>query len=223
MMQRLLTPLVCTQCGNEYFETGYWRDGEYCPTCSMELLQQEEERKKKIAREVLEISKKFNLDLGEYPGELPEEIRRKYNPRNAGRKPVKWENALCELLVDRAAEGKTEAEFAAEMHVSQAMVQHWTEVHPRFKAAREVANELRQAWFENHYRLGMLGKIPCNASMMIRIGAARYGLNEKTESIISSGGGEIPVVKLVERDIGFPSETLNPTAEQVADAEKKVG
>ena len=227
MYQRLLMPLKCTACKNEYYETGYWHDGELCPACSTNLLRQEDERKKEVAREVAKISEKYGLDLGEYPGELPEEIRQKFNPRNAGRKPVKWEDALCELLVDRAAEGKVEAEFAAEMHVSQAMIQHWTEVHPRFKAAREVANQLREAWFEKHYRLGMLGKIEVVPSMMIRLGAARYGLSDKSETTLTGPKGEIPVVKMVERDSSFPSETLEPTAEQAAAAaaemEKKVG
>ena len=81
-----------------------------------------------------------------------------------------------------------------------------------------MANEIRQAHFEAHYRLAMLAKINCVPSMMIRLGAARYGLNDAQETTHKGGGGEIPVVKIVERDAGFPSEKLPPTKEQQAAA-----
>ena len=218
MMQRLLTPLACGCCGNDYYETGYWRDGELCLSCSANARRQEEDRKKELLQRAAEISEKHGLDLDQYPPELPEDLRRELNPRNAGRKAVKYCDEYGELLIEDASEGKTEAEFAAKIRVTQSLLQHWTARHPRFKKAREIANEVREAWFEKYFRLGMTGKLPCNASMMIRYGSAKYGWREKSDTVVGGGGGEIPVVKVVERDAGFPAQTLEPTKEQAAAA-----
>jgi len=215
VFQRLLVPITCKNCDSSYSETGYWQDALYCPACSMTMRRQEEERKKELVRKAAEIAEKHGLDFDQYPNEIPEEIRRELNPKNAGRKSVKYNSAYCELLVEQAAEGKTEAEFAAGIKVTQALLQYWTARHPNFKKARETASELREAWFYKHYRFGMLGKIPCVPSMMIRYGAAKYGWGDKSEQVLSGGGSEIPVVKIVERDASFPTETLDPTKEQI--------
>jgi hypothetical protein len=182
------------------------------------MRREEAERKKELLRHAAETSERLGLDLDRYSEYLPEELRRELNPRNAGRKAVKWDSAYCALLIERAEEGKTETEFAAELRVSQGLITHWTEVHPNFKQAREVANEQRKAWFMRTYRDAMLLKIGCQPGMMIRWGAAEHGMRDRSETALTGGGGEIPVVKIVERDAGFPSETLSPTAEQAAGA-----
>ena len=218
MYQRLLTPLKCSVCSNDYYETGYWRDGEMCPACSINKRQQEEDKKADLKKKAAQIQEEYGLDFSQYPENLEAGVRELLNPRNAGRKPSKFQIEYCELLVEQAAEGKSESEFAADIQVSQSLLTEWTAKHPRFKVAREVANEVREAWFEKHFRLGMLGKIPVNASMMIRYAAAKLGWKEKSESEVKGSGGEIPVVKIVERDAGFPSETLKPSAELIAEA-----
>jgi len=215
MMQRLLYPRTCEDCGAEYKEVGYWGDGHYCLSCSLTMRRREDERKKDLARHAAEIAEKYGLDLDVYAEELPIEIRKIINPKNAGRKAVKWNSSYCELLVGSAAEGKSEAEFAAEVNIAQSLIQAWTEAHPKFKQARETANELRMAYFERTFRDAMLGSIPCVPSMMIRYMAAKYGWGDKNESVVSAGSGEIPVVKIVERDAAFPEETLEPSKEQV--------
>jgi len=209
--------VVCEICGNEYWETGYWRDGELCPGCSMNERRREEERKKDLAERAAEAAKTFGLDFSKWPDDLPEEVRRELNPLNAGRKAVKWDKAYCELLIERANEGKSEAEFAAEIGVSQGLIQYWTEKHPNFKQAREIANECRNAWLERMIRDAALGKIPSQPSLLIRMAAVKMNWGEKSE-ITTGTGGEIPVVRLPVADAGFPSETLEPSKEQVAEA-----
>jgi ribosomal protein S9 len=216
MMQRRLLPVVCEICGNEYWETGYWRDGELCPACSLSEKRQEGERKKELARRAAEAAEKYGLDLNMWPDELPEEVRRELNPLNAGRKSVKWENAYCELIIERANEGKSEAEFAVEIGVSQGLIQYWTEKHPNFKRAREIANDSRSAWIERYFRDAALGKVPCQPSMMNRLAAAKLGWGEKMETTTNTG--EIPVVRLPSVDAGFPAETLEPSKEKIAEA-----
>ena len=216
--QRLLTPLKCTVCANDYYETGYWRDGEMCPACSANKRRQDEKEKEELKIKAARIQEEYGLDFSKYPEDIDAGVREILNPRNAGRKPSKFQAEYCELLVEMAAEGKAESEFAAHIQVSQSLLAEWTGKHPRFKVAREVANEIREAWFEKNYRLGMLGKIPVNASMMIRYAAAKHGWKERSENEAKGPGGEIPVVKIVERDAGFPSETLAPSAEQAAEA-----
>jgi hypothetical protein len=63
----------------------------------------------------------------------------------------------------------------------------------------------------------MLAKIACNPSMMIRYAAAKLGWGDKSETAVTAKG-EIPVVKIVERDAGFPAETLEPSRELAAEA-----
>jgi hypothetical protein len=193
-------------------------DGQYCPECSGHLRWEDSERKKALANHAADIAVKYGLDLGAVPDELPEEVRKALNPRGSGRKPRKYHEAYGELLIEAASEGKSEAEFAAGAGISKGLLQKWTERHPRFRAAREIANEQREAWAERFFREGMAGRIPCNASMAIRYAAAKLGWGDKSESVISAGKGEIPVIRIVERDAGFPQETLAPDAGQMAEA-----
>jgi DNA-directed RNA polymerase subunit RPC12/RpoP len=214
----LLTPLNCVKCGRQYSETGYWRDEVLCPACSINERRLEDEKKEDLRRKAAEIQEKYGLDFSKYPEDLDAGVREMLNPRNAGRKARKFQAEYCELLVEMAGEGKQEVEFAARIKVSQSLLTEWTERHPRFKIAREVANEVRAAWLHKYYRLGMLGKIDVNASMMIRMAAHLLGMGDKSESAVKVSGGEIPVVKIVERDAGFPAETLEPSAGQAAEA-----
>jgi len=216
MSQILLTPIKCTLCKKEYCETGHWRDGIYCPVCSEKMKQKEDERKKEIKEKAAAIREKYGLDFSKYPDGLPEELKRELNPRNAGRKQVKYDNSFCELLIDAASEGKSEAEFAAEMKVSQSVIQYWTK-YPKFKEAREIANELRNAWLEKTFRYAMLKKIDSQPSLMLRLVSVKLGWGDKNETVVK-GTGEIPVLKIVEHDSSFPSETLPPTAEQMKEA-----
>jgi transcriptional regulator with XRE-family HTH domain len=214
----MLIPRKCQKCRKDYYEVNYWGDDRYCLRCSIDMRRLEEEEKKEIARNAAAIAEKYNLDLKQYADELPEEVRKYLNPKNAGRKAVAYRTEFCELLVDRAAEGKSEAEFAAEIGISQSLITHWTETRPRFKAAREAAAELRQAWLERFFRDAMTAKVPCVPSLLLRMVTVRLGWADKNETAIKGAGGEIPVVKIVERDAGFPAEKLEPTAEQLAEA-----
>ena len=224
MSQILLTPLTCSLCFEEYRETGHWHEGQYCPACSKKMKKKEAARKESILKRAAEIREKYGLDFSKYPDGLPEDVKRELNPRNAGRKQVKYDDSFCELLVEAAGEGKSEAEFAAELKVSQSVIQYWTK-HPKFKAARETANEIRNAWLEKHFRYAAFKKIDCQPSLLLRMAAVKLGWGEKTDTPPGGSGGEIPVVKIVERDAGFPSETQAPTAEQLAEAglDKKAG
>ena len=216
MIQWALIPQKCSCCGEEYYTFGYWGDNRYCLSCSIHMRREEEEEKKRLAKQAAGIAEEYGLDLDQYANELPEDVRRYLNPKNAGRKAVKYRPEFCELLVASAAEGKTEVEFAVQIGISQSLITYWTEKHPRFKQAREIANDHRQARFEKEYRDAMLCKIACVPSLLGRLAAAKWGWGEKGETAINTG--EIPVVKIVERDAGFPSEKVEPTAEQLAEA-----
>ena len=147
-MQYSLINFECENCGRRYNELGHWRDGQFCPLCSANLKQHEEDRKKELRKKAAEIRDKFGLDFDQYPSDLPEDVKQELNPKGAGRKMSKYCDEYCELIVEDASEGKSEAEFAARVKVTQAALLKWTETHPRFKAARERANELRNAWIE---------------------------------------------------------------------------
>ena len=216
MIQWALYPQVCTHCGNEYYTFNYWGDGRYCLPCSIHMRREEEENRRELAKQAADIAEKHGLDLDQYANELPEDVRRYLNPKNAGRKAVKYRPEFCEMLVAAAAEGKTEVEFAVQIGISQSLISHWTETHPRFKQAREIANDYRQARFEKEYRDAMLCRIDCVPTLMARAASAKWGWGDKSETVLVAG--EIPVVKIVERDAGFPSEQLEPTAGQLAEA-----
>ena len=217
MLQRMLMPLKCKNCGNDYYDAGYWGDNRYCLPCSIHMRRAEAEERKETAKKAAEVAEKYGLDLDQFENELPAEIRQHMNPKNAGRKSVKYRPEYCEMLIAQAAEGKSEAEFASGVGISQSLITHWTETRPRFKYAREIANEQRDAWLLNFYRNAMTTRVPCVPSLLLRMVTVKLGWGEKNETTVK-GGGEIPVVKIVERDAGFPSETLSPTAEQIAEA-----
>jgi len=218
MLQKMLMPLKCTKCKKDYYETGYLGDGRYCFECSMTVRREEEEKKKQLAKKAALIAKKYNLDLDQYANELPEDVRRYLNPKNAGRKEVKYRPEYCELLIDMASEGKSESEFAAAVGISQSLISYWTENNPRFKQAREIAAEQYSAWLQNFYRNAMTNNVPCQSSLLLRMVSVKLGWNDKSESTVKGDAGILPVVKIVERDAGFPSQKLEPTAEQIAEA-----
>jgi len=214
MIQYLLHPLKCTMCQNDYYESGYWHDGYYCPACSVSMQKKsEEERLKKkeaLIQRAKEIREEFGVNFDAYPDNLPDEVMAELNPKKSGRKTYKYEPEYCELLVEMANEGKTESEFAARINVTPRMVKQWADRYPKFSFARELADTYRQAWFEQHYRLGMFNKIDCNPYMFMRYGMARHGLSDRSDAAVNISG-MMPIVKLVQHDSKFPTITQEPS------------
>jgi len=217
-MQKLLMPLKCEHCKQEYYDQGYWADARYCLSCSMDIRREEQQKKKELIQKARNIANSYQLDLDKYANELPDELRRQLNPKNAGRKTVKYQPGYCELLVEMASEGKSESEFAAAVGIAQSTITYWTEHHDRFKQAREVASENYSAWLQNFYRLAMAKKVDCQPGLLLRMVKVKLGWSDKDEAAVKGAGGEIPVVQLVYRDKNFPSEKLEPTPEQLAEA-----
>jgi len=218
MLQKLLMPLKCKHCGQKYYEQGYWGDGRYCLKCSGDMRREELKEKEELAEKAKKFARSSGLDLDQYANELPEEVRRLLNPKNAGRKPVKYRPEFCELLVEMASEGKSEAEFAAAVGISQPLITHWTETRPRFKQAREIAGEVYRAWLENFYRNAMTNNVPCQPSLLLRLTKVKLGWTDRDEGAGKGPSGEIPVVVNAYHDKNFPSETVQPTPEQMAEA-----
>jgi len=217
-VQKLLIPLTCEKCNQKYHEQGYMGDGRYCPKCAEAARQEEIQKNKELAEKAKRFARSAGLALDKYANDLPEEVRKILNPKNAGRKTVKYRPELCELLVEMAQEGKSETEFAAAVGIAQSTITNWTENHPRFKAAREIAAENYRAWLENFYRLAMTNKAPCQPGLLLRMVKVKLGWSDRAEDAGKGPSGEIPVVVNVYHDKNFPSETVQPTPEQMAEA-----
>jgi uncharacterized Zn finger protein (UPF0148 family) len=205
VIQYLIIPLTCDHCGSDYYEQGYAGDTHYCPACATRFSQADKERRRALKERALAIDTQFELDLDSVPDSVPRET-------NAGRKTVKYESAYGELLVEAASNGESEYEFAARINVSRPCLNKWAKIHPRFAAARKIADDTRKAWLARNYRLAMMDKIPCQNNMMIKLASWYFGWTEKTEQQVQLGG-QMGIFKLADESAAFPTETLAPEAD----------
>jgi hypothetical protein len=183
MMQTLLVPLTCTKCGAEYYQVGHWADYKYCPECS--------------AIEKERIDAAYNLDLGSLPADVDRRTIGKHKRMcypGEGHKITKYKDSYCEELVDAAAHGDSEVEFAAYAGVNKATLTKWSTEHPRFAAARDIACDLREAWYEKTLKMAMMNKIDDNATLLMWYGKNKLGWKDRTEETVSVT--EIPVLKV---------------------------
>lgn len=69
----------------------------------------------------------------------------------AGR-PSKYDPAFCERVIENGRLGYSKAELAADLDVTRATMDSWTESHPEFLNAVQRAHELSLAWWEAQSR-----------------------------------------------------------------------
>lgn len=189
----LLVPLICSKCGNSYYEVGHWGDFRYCEDCS-----------KKVHAD---INERFSVDLSLISEKEAEEERQKKNPKGAGRKGKKYREAYGEMMIEAASQGESEIEFACQINVDRKTIIKWAEAHPRFAAAREIAMQEYEAWYEKNLKLAMFGRIPVVPSLFTWFAKNKLAWKEKSEEAITVGG-EMPIIKVVDKSSDFPTEIV---------------
>jgi hypothetical protein len=174
------------------------------------MFEQEKMKQEALTEKAKKIDDKFALDL-ESVKELSEEEKAKTNPRGAGRKPVKYKPEYCELLIESASIGETQAEFAAKIHVSKGLLNDWALKHKRFSAAMSIANEVSEAWFDKTVRFSAVGiNKDANARLLTLYAKNKFGWKDHQDVVASVGIPDLPIIRVVERNDNFPTEELKP-------------
>lgn len=65
----------------------------------------------------------------------------------AGGRPTKYNPEYCEQIVEFMSQGASQVEFAAYIGVAKQTIHEWTQVHPEFSAARDMAMAKCEAWW----------------------------------------------------------------------------
>jgi hypothetical protein len=185
----LLVPQTCNKCGKEYYEVGYWGDYAWCPHCAQE--------------------EKQRIDSA-YSLKLPREAPPKY--AGNGRRWMKYKQEYCELIIEAASRGESEVEFASNIKVSMNTLNKWSMTHKRFQAAREIAHQQSQAWYERIVRFGMLDRIKVNSTLAMWYGKNKMGWRDKSEQDIAVSA-HMPLVEVVDKSSDFPCELVEPEAQ----------
>jgi hypothetical protein len=187
MEQVLLVPLVCETCGKDYYRMGHYGDYRCCPVCG------EAERER--------IDGEYRLKLEGVPDDAKPD----------GRRRTKYREEYCRDIIEAAARGESEGRFAARIGVSKQTVTDWTARHARFAAARTIAHEQLESWFEQHLTLAMVGKIPSSAPLMQLYAKYKLGFTERSDERVSISG-DLPILKVVDRNPDYICETAKPEA-----------
>jgi hypothetical protein len=122
--------------------------------------------------------------------------------KHPGGRPTKYDPAFCEMVIEWGKQGKSKAWICAELEVVDQTLRNWTEAHPEFLEAMELAHKKSQQWWEDRGQVGMQGKT-IDGSIWSRSMAARFpnDWREKTETKnehSGPGGGAIPHEHVVE-------------------------
>lgn len=113
----------------------------------------------------------------------------------AGR-PTLYRPEYCERVMELGREGKSKAQWAADIGVSRQTLDTWGATHPEFLDALTHATDLQLAWWESKAQEGIHLGGQFNANLWSRSMAARFP-NDYTErskrELTGANGGPIQV------------------------------
>ena len=117
----------------------------------------------------------------------------------AGR-PSEYRPEYCERVVELGRLGMSVVEMASDIGVSRnTMETRWTEAHPEFREALEIARESSQAWWESMGRVNLIMNKEVGtfqASVWSRSMAARFPRDwreNKGVEVSGEGGGPLKI------------------------------
>lgn len=74
---------------------------------------------------------------------------------NNGGRPSKYDEAICQRVIDLGKEGKSLTQIAVALNVPKSTLQSWADQHIEFSAALTRAKQCEQAWWENAGQEGL--------------------------------------------------------------------
>ena len=130
-------------------------------------------------------------------------------------RPPKYDPAMCEVVVELGAEGKSVAQICADIRIDVAIstFYEWVKTHPDFSEAVTRAKNLSLAWWEDAGQRGMFlggGGFNANAySLQIRNRFPTDYSDRKDLRLGGENGGAVRVQ--IEREVVDPPEREDPT------------
>lgn len=85
-----------------------------------------------------------------------------------GRRP-KFTSNHCKMLIEMAAEGKTEAHFRAKVGIGKTCWYLWQKKHKDFKEAVEMADDARKSYIHDIFVQAAVKKFDCNPVLMAKL------------------------------------------------------
>lgn len=73
----------------------------------------------------------------------------------AGGRPTKYDQAMCEKVIEWGKQGKSKTWMAAELGISKQRIYDWEEAHEEFRDAITRAMALSQQWWEDAGQSGL--------------------------------------------------------------------
>lgn len=106
----------------------------------------------------------------------------------AGR-PSEYKPIYCDLVIEAMTEGKSLTAFAADIGVARSTIQNWSEAHPEFMVAVNIAKAKCAAWWEERGRsAATAGGAPGQVTAII-FGLKNMAPDDWREKIVNEHSG----------------------------------
>jgi DNA-binding XRE family transcriptional regulator len=112
-------------------------------------------------------------------------------------RPSDYDTSFCEQVIGLGAQGMGRAEIAAEIGVARQTLTNWSERHPEFLAALQLAHDQSLAWWEKQARTN-LATAGFQASLWSRAVSGRFPHEPYRDRAEISGpeGGPLKVTRV---------------------------
>jgi len=100
---------------------------------------------------------------------------------NLGGRPSKYDPAYCDQVIEHCRGGRSLTSFAGQIRVARRTLSNWTDAHPEFADACEVATALACRWYEEALRKVAAGKGGPGAATAAIFGVKNFGGDDFTD------------------------------------------
>lgn len=132
----------------------------------------------------------------------------------AGR-PTKYDEAMCERVVEMGRQGYSRAEIAAELDINRDTLYRWQHEFPAFSDAVQRAMDLALAWWEKQGRSNLSSK-DFNHGLYKQCMSGRFPAEPYRERVEHTGKDGGPIETKTEASVTTVLDTSKLTDEQLA-------
>lgn len=80
--------------------------------------------------------------------------------RGVGGAPTRYDPKYCDMVIERAKNGKSFESFGSEVHCHRDTLYEWIKVHPEFSDAKKIAEQYLLDFYEEATRNAAVGIVP---------------------------------------------------------------
>jgi hypothetical protein len=132
-----------------------------------------------------------------------------------GGRPPKYEEVMCQQVLDLGAQGCGRAEIAAELDISRQTLYRWEHEYPEFCDALSRAHDLSLAWWEKQGRKNLSAK-DFNAGLYKQCMSGRFPAEPYRERVEHTGRDGGAIETKTEATVTTILDTSRLTDEQLA-------